>query len=968
MAYRRHGFSGTRCRIRRLFAIALTAGIAPFGSAANLLFTVPSDVPTVAPGGDINLRVVVSNQADSARAYAIDYDSPVYAQLIAPVRQLRFAANEQRGLVIPVRVGSDAPPGNLPIVVHFRPVSGNDDTYRVTTNAYVNENRSGKLKLESFPDDPVRGRYTMRVSVYNDGNVAQEYRFAVRGSQERQVVADPESLFLEPGQRANASVRITPEPLRNRRIQLRPIISLIGTSSEQHFDEARFPLVLLPGRYVPPQNDGLMHTLPVTISTGIRVHAANRDEVSDPWRTSFRQRGVRIDASGALRDDNSETLAASIFMPRQGPVRFRARYRGLVGLTLDAPGATSLLRRTTPLRGDGIRVNVPSLFLDGTTLSVARYGRDGNVQTGFAVRWRGERRSPDRHPESGDPIARVTSRLHGAIVMNPDHTSAGVEGELMVSGPVSSQLRAGVGSAYANSEVSTVADLSAGLSFNRHNFEFLMNDEPQGGATKRLQRREYRLQPNVFLAQWRGQTIRFRVRATHNRDRLQEETNVVRKTKNTYLRTYLDVGNWELDTFVRRREQWNRASDTTATGNSRLTLRRSYAGPIATGELGLTINRQSRSNRLTGRSAIVSGSFGSVGLPRGGELSGSGRYVVDLLEPDCDRLCERRHVVSLGADIRSGSTRFAVGARQAFPNNDPIDVTYGVTTVLEPLPGVALQLGASGGEGWIDRADIGLNSAAITSTGEWRASASVRRRMNDESGISAQANLGWRYRFNVPVSRRTDLAAVLGNIETGDKPVPEGLTVRVDETDIEVGPDGVFRNNMLRPGQKTVFVDTTKVPNGLLVAPSPVQDVTLEPGETTPITFELLKAATLEGQLSYQTPPNLSPSQQQEGVVYGTGQRDVDPLVVANRVVLIQNDSRTYQVRTDNRGRFIRSGIYPGTYTVSLVDIDSLQYFEFEPRSQTVDIGEGATQPVVFKVNPIRRRVQLEERPSLSIP
>ncbi|MDR9392607.1 MAG: carboxypeptidase-like regulatory domain-containing protein, partial [Trueperaceae bacterium] len=333
---------------------------------------------------------------------------------------------------------------------------------------------------------------------------------------------------------------------------------------------------------------------------------------------------------------------------------------------------------------------------------------------------------------------------------------------------------------------------------------------------------------------------------------------------------------------------------------------------------------------------------------------------VDACRPDCDPDRQLR----VGGSVRAfgGTARFDVEPWR--DGGASLDVGYGYATTVRPFGWVPVEVSVAGGDRWLDTVSADVRGTLDSRFGRLDLSGGVRHERDGAVSTTFTARAGWSYRTDVPVSYRSDLGRLEGRILGPDGAPLPNVVVRVDERELVTDEDGTFGSDVLPVGPATVFVDTTRIPSGMLVAPNPVQDVVLASGEPVELAFQLVEATGVRGRLVYDEPP----TDVGEDVVFGTGQRDLDPQVVGGRTIIVRNDARSYRTTSEPDGTFELDRMYPGTYRVEVVDDADLEFFRVEPETLTVEVHGTEPTPVEARIVPERRTVEIEERPGLSFP
>ena len=914
---------------------------------------VPAKLPTVAPGESAILRAVLVQPRGEADTYALAYERPEFVRLIAPRAEIDVAAGDQRAVVLPIDVSINAPPG--PAAVAVTATSGASAPMRFAVPFIVMERIAGSIEVITTPRNAVRGPYELVARVVNEGNVRAQ--FALGGSAVLEIgrTVEPSVLELGPGEDGQVTVRVAPELPEDTIRTDRTWLVLRDATSGRRLDATRVPVDVLPS-FGRRGRAGPFHTIPLTVRTAVRTGI---ETAEGTWVvTGSGTPTLTTQIAGALLDSGQPRVHLSLRTPirRDRAPRFQARYQGVVDIAMQLPGATRIAPRTTPISGLGGRVDIPirQNVHRANRLSVSLHQNADGAHGGVGVRLR-------------DEWASTSWATHVGTTVHPSHRSFGGTFGLSISSRSDVLISGSFGRRFgpilprAQGTVSFSVDGVSGSLQARRVWSIDDDDDGDGFARVRRQSYEYRPPTRRYEGRWLSGRVSGSVAYEHTvRKRADEPVSAAESWDGD-----LDVSGeaWTLRTDARRstRLPLDATQAVRHADAYRARVRLSRVWGIV--DVGAIHSRTLEAGVVTKRSADVSTGVRNVEM---GDFSTalSAKYRTNLPVDACRPNCDPGRKVRIEGSVQAygGTARFSL--EPIGHTGLSLDVGYGYATTVRPFGLIPIDVSIAGGDRWLDTVSADVRGTFGSRFGRLDLSGGVRHERNGTSSTTFTARAGWSYRIDVPVSYRSDLGRLEGRVLGPDGSPFPGAVVRVDEREFVTDEEGRFTSDVLPVGPATVFVDTTRVPSGMLVAPNPVQDVVLESGEAVEVTFQLVEATGVRGRIAYEEPP----TDVGDDVVFGTGRRDVDPLVVGERTIVVRNDERSYRTKSNPDGTFELDRMYPGTYRVEVVEDPALEFFRIEPAVVTVDVEGPEPASVDLRIVPERRTVEVEERPGLSFP
>ena len=949
----RHGwYTLRRWGVGVIFALLLAS---PHACAWTV--DVPDEaVVGVDPGSFVALRVIVDNPAAAPIEVNVAYDAPSHLQLVAPPSTLVVPRNGRRALSMSGRVDPDAPVGPSAVRVTVADANGRTRDVRVTYEVAPVERAS--IRVERAPRGPVRGPFDLTVRVSNEGNERCSYRVTVVGAAGADVRADPEIVDLAPGESESMDLRLTPDPEGTVPLDLRIRTYVVNAETERRMGRAEAKVRVLPSGGVRTRDD-VRHTLPVRMSWSSTLQSGAARATPDR-EFDLEADDVQVRVSGPLRDGGDVEIRVAATLPSDGGrPRFRAAYEGANTYAIDLPGGTRVAPLTTRLSG---------------------YGGHVGFDTGSSHRrwsWRAALYAGEAGPELGVSMAtRVTPSTAAPTTVRGRLGASWQPGRLFVSFAPALDI-----DAVTPLRLSSVAGLRAVE--DSVAWQGRMQAEWDPGGVRLRSDVQWGL-PKAGVAS-RDTSLRAEIRRTFSVPGSQDlgaraRLRWAEEARRSGASTTVEARDVQVSVHAHRAEThaiatWSRAWEPLEghRGGSRGETSWQVTGNVPVNaydvRFGVAYDVSEVGSRVTDARVRSYAQLNDVEIGNLDRLAVRGTLGRDVSTSPCPPSCANAvdWSVALSWDRPSFLGALTLeGGRARTGQSDAIG--YRLNGAFTPWRGVRTAAFVEGVRVAPDRYGVEVDGRFTTAVGTLETGVSATRRTVQRPSIDATAYLRWAYTIDVPIGYRADVGRIGGRVDGIEGTRADGLRVRVGSRSASVDQDGTFRFDGVAPGPATLFVDPTTVPEGVLVAPDPVQDLVISPGDLTTASFQLVRAASLDGTLRYVDPSERRSGDAQRDVVYGTGNPEADARIVAGRTLRLESEGRSYETQSSADGTFSFSNLYPGRYRLAIVNDGALRFFDVEPSSADVVIESGANTEIQWEVVPKRRVVEIEDRPGLSIP
>lgn len=923
------------------------------------LVSVPDAGMRIAPGDTAVLRAILSNVDAPATSFALTYEAPRFLRNVAPIAELSLEAGEVRALTLPVRIDASAPPGPTALGVTMTPPSGESVDWEIPFT--VGERTSGRLDVGEVPSEPIFDVFEAVVHVRNEGNVRTAFEVQASDVRGIDLFLEPSRLVLEPDESTVVRMRGRRGGRSDEGLVVYPWLYLFEAGSDTPIDKKRLSIQYA-GPRVAETSGTPFHSLPLEARVSTSVEGAMTGAGMRAGVPSAPEMSVRLE--GPLRDRGSSHLRVALRVPSSGTPSFSARFRGAVEVALGLPGSTQIAPRTATIGGRGARLAVPILpdVAGNNVITAAAYQRDGSGAFGAAIQLGEDRTQSAWSTKVGLTHGSDGNSFGGGAMFSTERADR--KFSLRARGG----RRADVDAPFSVGRVE--ASLANRGTRMRTDWVWDVEDEDENGENA-MERRRTRTHARSYVLAWvpRLPVIPWDagspdVMVAYEDLEQRRSDGWVERT----LRWRTDVDfvfeMWSLGAFVERSEERSNETPQRRDFVGRAGASLDYEQSWGRAEARAGYERKTDGFGVRRRDAFVGMSLRGLELADRVDMSLSGRLKVRLPHPSCRNDCSFERDVRLRTALQLFGGTVGFGVRSPRDASLRVDASYGYATTFRPFGRLPIDVSVAGGDRWLDTVSADVRGTLNSRFGRLDLSGGVRHERDGAASTTFTARAGWSYRTDVPVSYRSDLGRLEGRILGPDgAPLPD-VVVRVDERELVTDENGTFGSDVLPVGPATVFVDTTRIPSGMLVAPDPVQNVVLASGEPVELAFQLVEATGVRGRLVYDEPP----TDVVEDVVFGTGQRDLDPQVVGGRTIIVRNDARSYRTTSEPDGTFELDRMYPGTYRVEVVDDADLQFFRVEPETLTVEVHGTEPTPVEARIVPERRTVEIEERPGLSFP
>ncbi len=190
----------------------------------------------------------------------------------------------------------------------------------------------------------------------------------------------------------------------------------------------------------------------------------------------------------------------------------------------------------------------------------------------------------------------------------------------------------------------------------------------------------------------------------------------------------------------------------------------------------------------------------------------------------------------------------------------------------------------------------------------------------------------YTYSFGVPIKRILENGGVDGNLIIKDKNIDiKGIKIIAIGKSIVTDNLGHFELNNLPVGKNYILLDESTLPYGVIPATKTPFQVVIEQDKKANLNIELVKSATVVGNLIYSN----------------FGKPSINNL---EGYLKLENDDFTYTLESNSEGRFKFQNIVPGSYKLTLIRHKGDTFFEMESNTPiSVTEGEKITIDVPVK-------------------
>jgi len=243
--------------------------------------------------------------------------------------------------------------------------------------------------------------------------------------------------------------------------------------------------------------------------------------------------------------------------------------------------------------------------------------------------------------------------------------------------------------------------------------------------------------------------------------------------------------------------------------------------------------------------------------------------------------------------------------------------------------------------------------------GSYRRDRSTKK--NDDFGIS----LSYRRSVKIPVSPRSDIGAVSGQIinRTTGKGVGE-VIIKVGSQTTVTNSEGHFYFPAVKEGDVFVSIDASRHDTKYIATGEMPRKIIVKSGETQNVNLQIVRPGIIHGQaMQYKVDKSTT----------GPGKSADDAEMLKDQGVkniLLELESKYGVIRrlTRNDGTFVFRDLVPGKWTLTVLSASLSESYSLEQKEYTVEISPGKTNSMEIKILPVIQQIQfLQEGEAIEV-